>query len=325
MNQNVSDFKNIFLVFILCVLIIFSVSVNKSKSKNESHFLAFNEVFQPSTSTSTSTLTLTLIPTPTSPSASTSTPEKQRPSKSNKKEIYIIRVFKWKDPTQKERETVFQISESALKDEIKKFGRPRSMMHPLMMERKGFKIIGRRETIVNRKILERVLAIVDYKKIFLRNLKYFSRLTHILMKSADAAAGQDPLYVFLSFVQYIRYQQPPEIYKGKFIGSFFVPLVCLNEQYGDCDSKSILLAEFLATAPNSKEKMALVLVRGSGLAHALLGVKRTPLPGMTALYFQEKGYFIVLETTRPGWAPGFIDRRVMDALKAGYFMFVDLN
>jgi hypothetical protein len=321
MNQNTSGFRDIFLIFILCVLIIFSVSVNKSKSKNESHFLAFHEVFQPSTST------LTLIPTSTSPSksTSTSTPEKQRSSKSNKKEIYIIRVFKWKDLTQKERETVFQISESALKDEIKKFGRPRALMHPLMMEKKGFKIIGRQDIIVNRKILERVLTIVDYKQIFQRNLKYFSSLTHILMESADAAAGQDPLYVFLSFVQYIRYQQPPEFYKGKFIGSFFVPLVCLNEQYGDCDSKSILLAEFLATAPNSKEKMAMVLVRGGGLAHAILGIKRKPLPGMTTLYFQEKGYFIVLETTRPGWAPGFIDHRVTDALKAGYFMFVDLN
>jgi hypothetical protein len=292
------------------VLFVFSVSVNKRKSQNETHFLAFSEVFQSST----------LI--------STLTPEKHRSSassKSKKKEIFIIREFKWKDPAQKQRETVFQIPESALKDEIKKFGRPRSMTHPLMMERKGFKIIGRRDTIVNRKILERVFTIVDYKKIFLRNLNYFSRLTHILMESADAVVGEDPLYVFLSFVQYIRYQRPPKFYKGKFIGSFFVPLVCLNEQYGDCDSKSILLAEFLATAPDSREKMAMVLVRGGGLAHALLGVKRTPLPGMTALYFQEKGYFIVLETTRPGWAPGFIDRRVTDALKAGYFMSIDLN
>ena len=31
------------------------------------------------------------------------------------------------------------------------------------------------------------------------------------------------------------------------------------------------------------------------------------------------------ETTRPGWAPGFISRRLADALKAGHFQFEELN
>lgn len=299
-------------MFILCVLFVFSVSVNKNKTKN--HFLTFNEMFQSSPFTQIAPYTSGLEKHLSSAS-----------SKSKKKEIFIIREFKWKDPAQKQRETVFQIPESALKAEIRKFGRPRSMTHPLMVEKKGFKIIGRRDTIVNRHVLERVFTIVDYKKIFLRNLKYFSPLTHVLIESGDAAAGQDPLYLFLSFVQCIRYQRPPGIYRGKFIGSFFVPLVCLYEKYGDCDSKSLLLAEFLAAASDSREKMAMVLIRGRGLAHAVLGIKRKPLPGMTALYFQAKGYFIVLESTRPGWAPGFIDPRVTDALKEGYFMSIDLN
>lgn len=69
----------------------------------------------------------------------------------------------------------------------------------------------------------------------------------------------------------------------------------------------------------------MVLIQGNGLSHALLGVKQKPFPGMTSLYFQEKGYYIVLKTTVQGWAPGFIDRRVFEALKSGYFQFLELN
>ena len=300
MNQKISGTRDIFFMFFLCVLIVFSVSIGKNKIP----FLAFNGADLPSAL------------------------EKQqfsKSSKSKKKDIFFLREFKWNDPTKKERETVFSIPESVLKSEIRKFGRARSMTNPLLMKRWGFKVIGRRNYIRNKQILEKLFTIVDYEQIFQRNLKYFSPLTSALMTSAEVSQGADPLHTFLSFVQYIKYQQPPEYYKGKFIGAFFVPLVCLYERHGDCDSKAMLLAEFLATFPASKEKMGMVLVRGGGLSHALLGVKRKPFPGMTALYFQEKGYFIVLETTRPGWTPGFIDRRVTDALKAGYFMFIELN
>jgi hypothetical protein len=308
MNQKFSAARDILLMFFLCVLIVFSVSVDKNKR----HFLPFNGMFQSSRPES----------------ASTSALEKQRSSKSSKskkKELFFLREFKWKDPTEKERKTLFSIPNSLLKSEARRFGRARSMTNPLLMKRWGFKIIGKRSYIHNRRVLEKLFTIVDYQQIFLRNVNYFSPFTTTLITSAELPPGKDPLHTFLSFVQSIKYQQPPNYYKGKFIGAFFVPLVCLYERYGDCDSKSMLLAEFLATFPDSKEKMGMVLVRGGGLSHALLGVKRKPFPGMTALYFQEKGYFIVLETTRPGWAPGFIDRRVTDALKAGYFMFVDLN
>jgi hypothetical protein len=248
-----------------------------------------------------------------------------KPVKSKKEENVFLRKFAWVDPAKKERETVFEIPASALNHEIKKFGRPRSMTHPLLIQRRGFKIIGRRDYIRNRQILERSFAVVDYQQIFQRNIKYFPGLTGTLMTSAELSADDNPLLSFLYFVQHITYRRPPDYYKGKFINSFFVPLVCLYEQYGDCDSKSLLLAEFLAAFPDSSTKTAMVLVRGRGLSHSVLGVKGRPYPGMTALYFPRKGYYIVHETTTPGWSPGFVDRRIMDALKAGYFHFVELN
>lgn len=247
------------------------------------------------------------------------------PPGSDQEENILLRKYTWLDTTEKTRETVFQISEAALNNEIKKFGRPRSITNPLFVERQGFKVIERREYLKGQEVAEKVITIVDYRKVFQRNLQYFRSLTDTLMTSAGLSSGDDLLHNFLRFVQHIFFRRPPDYYKGKYTGSFFVPLVCLYEQYGDCDSKSLLLAEFLATSPGSAVKTAIILIRGSGLAHAVLGVKGIPLPGMTALYFQEKGYFIVLETTKPGWAPGFIDRRVWDALKAGYFQFIELD
>lgn len=237
----------------------------------------------------------------------------------------FLRKYTWADKAGITRETSFQIAETDLNAEIKKFGRPRAITNPLFAERQGFKVIERRQFLMGEEVAEKVITIVDYRKVFNRNLQYFRSLTDTLMTSAGLSVEDDLVHNFLRFVQHIFYRRPPDYYKGKYTGSFFVPLVCLYEQYGDCDSKSLLLAEFLATSPGSPLKTGIILIRGRGLAHALLGVKGIPLPGMTSLYFQEKGYFIVLETTKPGWAPGFIDRRVWDALKAGYFQFIELD
>ncbi|MCP4154986.1 MAG: hypothetical protein GY757_45100 [bacterium] len=238
----------------------------------------------------------------------------------------IIKTFKWTDAAKADRETVFTIPREYLKSELRKFGRSPLMTHPGLMKRKGFKIVGRRNFMKGSKVKERVYTVVDYQQVFRRNLLYFPPLTDTLMKSADIYAGDSRLLNhFLAFVQDIPYKRPPQIYKGKFIGAFYVPLLCLERQHGDCDSKSLLLADFLATVPGTVPDMGFVIVRGQGLAHAMLGVKGTPLLGMTSIYLRQKGYYIVLETTRPGWAPGFIDRRVIDALKAGFFHFVELN
>lgn len=296
--------RDILPVFLLCAAIVSLVGLT-GKERSD---ITFDSAFRFSTS---------LLAEQQHPS--------NEPEKSKKKASAFLRKFAWVDPAKKERETVFEISASALNDEIKKFGRPPSMTHPLLIQRRGFKIIGRRSYIRNKQVLEKFFTTVDYRQIFQRNIKYFPGLTRTLMTSAELSADDNPLRPFLYFVQHIPYRRPPDYYRGKFIGSFFVPLVCLYEQYGDCDSKSLLLSEFLAAFPGSTAKAAMVLVRGRGLSHAVLGVKGRPLPGMTALYFPRKGYYIVYETTSPGFSPGFVHHRVLDALRAGYFHFVELN
>jgi hypothetical protein len=311
MSRSAAAARDIFLIYILCLLLAFPLSLSKKKAgdkidNEEADFLGFDETFNPVSG---------LL------SAQVSKPS----AKKAKTVAFIDKEFDWKDNKKTPRKTVFRIPEAALNSEIKKFGRPRSMTDSLFLKRRGFKIIGRRSFLHGREVRERVITIVDYKQIYERNLQYFQPLTGTLTKSAEISGGTDPMPVFLSFVQSIPYKRPPAYYNGKFIGSFFVPLVVLYEQYADCDSKAMLLAEFLGTGPDSKEKTAMVLIRGKGMSHAVLGVKRRPLPGMTYLYFPEKGYFIVMETTRYGWAPGFLDRRVLDVIKAGFFQFVELN
>ncbi|UCH92237.1 MAG: hypothetical protein JSV88_18325 [Candidatus Aminicenantes bacterium] len=291
----ISMVKDIIFIFLVCVFILCLVNI---KGNRENHPLLFWD-FNGDT-------------------------VKANPPKA-KQEKTILRKFKWKYPKETNRETVFYIPADSLKKEIKKFGLPYGMTHPLLMEKRGFKVDGIKYYLDGQAIQERLITTIDYKQIFQRNLQYFGELTKVLQSSADLSPGEDSLHPFLTFVQHIRYQLPPRYYHRKFINAFFVPLVCLYEQYGDCDSKSLLLADFLCTVPGTSEKAAMVLIRGGGLTHALLAVKRNPLPGMTSLHDFKRGYYIVLETTRPGWAPGFINRRVTDALKAGFFQFVELN
>jgi len=213
-----------------------------------------------------------------------------------------------------------------LKKEIRKFGTSHAVSHPLALKAKGFLVVGRKDYFENEQLRENMISMIDYRQIFQRNLSYFKKkLTAELMKSEGISQVGEVLYPFLCFIQHIRYEIPPRLYKGKFINAFFVPLVLLYEQYGDCDSKAILLADFLCSIPGFKEKTALVLIRGRSLSHAILAVKGIPRPGMTALHDMKKGYYLVMETTSPGWGPGFVSRRVTDALKDGFFHFVELN
>ena len=237
----------------------------------------------------------------------------------------IEKSFTWIDTKQEQKETILHIHDEELKKEIKKFGVPHNMSHPFFLKKRGFTVVGKSNYLENHTVSERLVSIVDYRQVFERNLQYFPKYTGAILTTAELPTGTDPLYTLLLFVQHIRYELPPVYYKGKFINSFFVPLVCLFEQYGDCDSKSLLLAEILCTVPSAQEKTAMVLIRGRGLSHALLAVKRKPLPVQTSLFDIKKGYYVVLETTRPGWTPGFVNARVADALKAGFFAFVELN
>ena len=166
---------------------------------------------------------------------------------------------------------------------------------------------------------------VDYQEIFTRNIKNFSQLSGSLKNSAELTGNADPLLEFLNFVQHITYKEPPKFWQGKYIREFFPPLQCLYEKYGDCDTKCVLLADFLATYPDSKERLAIIIIKGYGIFHTLLAVKRKPLIGMVSLNILGKGIYIPLETTARGWLPGFIGFQSKNCLLKGLLRFETLN
>jgi hypothetical protein len=295
--------RDIILIFLCCVVLVIMVNPGRPSEK----FYSYSSSY--------------------SPTFFVSPPRNGNHSKTKT----ITRHFEWQDHLKIQRKVSFTIPEPLLKTEIRKFGTTRNITNPFFMKKKGFKIIERHNVFRGNRVRERLVSVVDYEQIFQRNLQHFAEYTKILSQAAGVPPGKDPLVYFLSFTQNINYKLPPPRYKGRFINSFFIPLVVLSERYGDCDSKSLLLAEFLCTTPQALapdspgEKVAMVLVRGNGISHALLAVKRKSLPGMTSLHDMKKGNFILLEVTRPGWMPGFVSRSVMDTIKAGFFQFVELN
>ncbi|MBN2400047.1 MAG: hypothetical protein JXI33_06875 [Candidatus Aminicenantes bacterium] len=229
---------------------------------------------------------------------------------------HLLRTFNWTGADKKAKQVSFSLSKSRIKRELNKFGVPRGQENALLLQKKGFKHIGVSKGVE--------VYMVNYQEVFLRNLEYFRSLTQILYDAIKPQPPERQLMEFLVFVQAITYKKPPFYYNNKFINSFFPPLICLYEQSGDCDSKSVLLAVFL-TSDNNEEKTALLFINHLGLKHSILLVKRMPSPGMSAIFIKGKGYYIPLETSSPGWAPGFVNQRIWSAITSGNFRFSELQ
>lgn len=204
--------------------------------------------------------------------------------------------------------TRLKIPSGSMQKDIRTFGISLKMDNPSYLAKRGF--IRTREGLR-----------INYKQIFLRSSESFPPLSKDLLDSAHIKKNIDPILHFLKFVQHLKYKIPPKYYRGKYIREFFTPLICLYKKYGDCDTKSILLASFLKGSFYKKEEMGLVVLRGFGIFHAILAVKRKPLPGMLSFFIDNNGPFIPLETTRTGWMPGFSDKRVIFCLEKGKFRF----
>lgn len=226
------------------------------------------------------------------------------------------RNFDWTPADKRPRQVAFALPKSDVKVELSQYGVPRGMENTLMFEKRGFQRVAVYQG--------REIYMVDYPEIYRRNLAYFPALSRTLRAALEPLPPESLLAEFLNFVQAVRYKKPPYYYGNKFINSFFPPLICLYEQYGDCDCKSLLLAVFLSVQ-NQKEKTALALISSQGLKHSVLLVRRTPQPGMSALFITGKGYYVPLESSSPGWAPGFVDPRIWNALSSGDFRFQELQ
>lgn len=87
-------------------------------------------------------------------------------------------------------------------------------------------------------------------------------------------APREKVELVMRFLQDIPYGIPPTNYKGRYIAGLFPPIETLSNTWGDCDSKSLLMATLLSFDPTLYDKLAIILVPG----HALIGIKMVPGP-----------------------------------------------
>lgn len=230
--------------------------------------------------------------------------------KAGEKRSYI-RKFRWDITENKTIITHLSLPEDEIRTEMDNFGVNLKIKHPAYIKKRGF--MKTREGLN-----------INYKTVFHNSIPFFKKLPAVVKYSADIKKNEDPATCFLKFVQNIRYKIPPKFFRGKYIMEFLPPLNCLYNNYGDCDTKSVLLANLLQGASPKGEKMVVIVLKGFGIFHAILAIKRIPLPGMLSFYIDRSGPFIPMETTGTGWMPGFSNNRVLLCLQNGKFRFVKL-
>lgn len=119
----------------------------------------------------------------------------------------------------------------------------------------------------------------------------------------------------LSFVQTaMYYKQPDPIYKGKHTGGLLPPITSVVVGWGDCDTKTGVLASILSNWAQMK------MVGVSVPEHYLMGVLLIPDKGDIFLEYQGLQYVLV-EPAGPAWLPpGQVGEETMTLLngREGY-------
>ena len=115
--------------------------------------------------------------------------------------------------------------------------------------------------------------------------------------SAHKYGSSDIVGSVLSFVQTAMfYKEPDAVVDGKHTGGLLPPLTSVALGWGDCDTKSGVMASILGNWPQMK--MVGVSVPG----HFLMGVLQIPEKGDTFLEYQGLQYTLV-EPAGPAWLP----------------------
>lgn len=101
----------------------------------------------------------------------------------------------------------------------------------------------------------------------------------------------------LSFVQIaLHYRVPDLVYKGKHTGGVLPPVTAVLLGWGDCDTKTGVMASLLANWPHMR------MVGVAVPKHYLLGVLLIPEKGDLYLEYQDLRYVLV-EPAGPAWLP----------------------
>ena len=109
--------------------------------------------------------------------------------------------------------------------------------------------------------------------------------------------SMDIIGAVLSFAQTaVKYKDVAPIYDGKHTSGFLLPLTTIVLGWGDCDTKTAMVASILSNW--AQMRMIGIAVPG----HYLMGVLQIPDKGDTFVEYQGLQY-ILLEPAGPGWFP----------------------
>lgn len=167
---------------------------------------------------------------------------------------------------------------------------------------------GRRRLYVD------VPTVVERNKPRLRPLAAeFSQLAKSKNYTSEQTFG-----AILTFVQSaLAYQRPPEEEGGRDILGFYPPPRSLQEGFGDCDTKSALLAAILTNFPGTR------MIGVHVPKHYLVGIARIPRPGDAFIEYRGEP-FVLLEPSGPGrLPPGMIGPTTQAALATMHDVRID--
>lgn len=115
----------------------------------------------------------------------------------------------------------------------------------------------------------------------------------------------------------LEYRTPSAMESGRQTLGFYTPPRALEKGYGDCDTKSALLAAILMNLGGPK----LIGVRVPD--HYLLGIARTPADGEAFVEYRGQP-FVLLEAAGPApRRPGYVSKQTHTALATGQALRID--
>lgn len=144
-----------------------------------------------------------------------------------------------------------------------------------------------------RRLYVDIPAVVARNRPRVRELaREFDRLVTARKYGADESLG-----AMLTFVQSaLPYQRPPKQEGERDILGFYPPPRVLEAGFGDCDSKSALLAAILTNFPGMR------MIGVHVPRHYLVGVARVPRPGDAFIEYRGEP-FVLIEPSGPGRLP----------------------
>ncbi|HEX4047923.1 MAG TPA: hypothetical protein VH309_08820 [Elusimicrobiota bacterium] len=143
------------------------------------------------------------------------------------------------------------------------------------------------------------VVVVDMPALVRRNAPLIKPLALDFARIAASRryGSSDIVGAVLSMVQTAMfYKEPDSVIDGKHNGGLLPPLTSVAFGWGDCDTKTGVLASILANWPESK--MVGVSVPG----HFLMGILQIPAKGDTILEYRGLQYVLV-EPAGPAWLP----------------------